>query len=105
MPACFAPLRQHLPRLAATTLLLSAGAAGADPGPAQRFVCADGSAFLAQFSEHAVTLRSALGELQLQQTLAADGARYVSGELELWFKGQQVTVSRAGQQQICSAQP
>lgn len=76
----------------------SAPAAAASQPPAAmpgavRYVCNDGTSFLASFGDVSVTMSTALGTLQLEQTVAADGARYANGEVQVWFKGRQATIT------------
>ena len=63
------------------------------PPGAVRYVCNDGTSFLASFGDVSVTMSTALGVLQLEQTVAADGARYANGEVQVWFKGRQATIT------------
>lgn len=70
------------------------------PSPAQalppgavRFACQDGSSFVATFGDVSVTLQTALGNLTLDQTVSADGARYRNSAFQVWFKGREATVT------------
>ena len=77
------------------------------PANAVRFVCNDGTSFIATFGDVSVTLSTALGVVRLDQTVAADGARYKNGDLQVWFKGRQATVSNlthAGATTLCVRQ-
>ena len=68
------------------------GAPALPPG-AVRFSCQDGSSFIATFGDVSVTLQTALGNLTLDQTVSADGARYRNSAFQVWFKGRQATVT------------
>jgi membrane-bound inhibitor of C-type lysozyme len=68
------------------------GASALPPG-AVRFSCQDGSSFIATFGDVSVTLQTALGNLTLDQTVSADGARYRNSAFQVWFKGRQATVT------------
>ena len=68
------------------------GAPALPPG-AVRFNCQDGSSFIATFGDVSVTLQTALGNLTLDQTVSADGARYRNSAFQVWFKGRQATVT------------
>ncbi|WP_231480697.1 MliC family protein [Thiomonas sp. FB-Cd] len=77
------------------------------PANAVRFVCNDGTSFIATFGDVSVTLSTALGVVRLDQTVAADGARYKNGDLQVWFKGRQATVTnltQAGGSALCVEQ-
>ena len=63
------------------------------PPGAVRFNCQDGSSFVAAFGDVSVTLQTALGNLTLDQTVSADGARYRNSAFQVWFKGRQATVT------------
>ena len=63
------------------------------PPGAVRFNCQDGSSFIATFGDVSVTLQTALGNLTLDQTVSADGARYRNSAFQVWFKGRQATVT------------
>jgi membrane-bound inhibitor of C-type lysozyme len=63
------------------------------PPGAARYVCGDRTSFIASFGDVSVTLQTALGRIQLEQTVAADGARYANGSLVVWFKGREATVN------------
>jgi membrane-bound inhibitor of C-type lysozyme len=63
------------------------------PPGAARYVCGDRTSFIASFGDVSVTLQTALGRIQLEQTVAADGARYANGDLVVWFKGREATVN------------
>ena len=63
------------------------------PPGAVRFNCQDGSSFVATFGDVSVTLQTALGNLTLDQTVSADGARYRNSAFQVWFKGRQATVT------------
>lgn len=78
---------------AAAPAVAPAPAASAAAAASTLYVCGDRSAFRASFGDVSVTLTTALGVMQLQQTEAADGARYRNGELEVWFKGREATIS------------
>lgn len=67
--------------------------ASALPPGAVRFNCQDGSSFIATFGDVSVTLQTALGNLTLDQTVSADGARYRNSAFQVWFKGRQATVT------------
>ncbi len=69
--------------------------AAAVPPGAVRYVCNDGTSFLASFGDVSVTMSTAFGVLTLEQTVAADGARYTNGQVQVWFKGRQATITRA----------
>jgi membrane-bound inhibitor of C-type lysozyme len=77
------------------------------PANAERYVCNDGTSFVATFGDVSVTLSTALGTVKLEQTVAADGARYKNGDLQVWFKGRQATVNnltQAGSTTLCVEQ-
>ncbi len=100
--AAAAPAAPAAPASAAA----SAPAPSIPPG-AVRYVCNDGSSFLASFGDVSVTLSTALGEVKLEQTVAADGARYANGEVQVWFKGRQATISNLsspGSEVLCLEQ-
>lgn len=81
--------------------------AGPLPANAVRFVCNDGTSFIATFGDVSVTLSTALGVMKLEQTVAADGARYKNGDLQVWFKGRQATITnltQAGSSTLCVEQ-
>jgi membrane-bound inhibitor of C-type lysozyme len=80
-PAASAPAASALPQFPAL------------PPGAVRFVCQDGSSFVATFGDVSVTLQTALGNLTLDQTVSADGARYRNSAFQVWFKGRQATVT------------
>ncbi|MGC9161972.1 MAG: MliC family protein [Thiomonas sp.] len=63
------------------------------PPGAMRFNCQDGTSFVATFGDVSVTLQTALGNLTLDQTVSADGARYRNSAFQVWFKGRQATVT------------
>ncbi len=69
------------------------GTAPSLPPGAVRFACQDGSSFVATFGDVSVTLQTALGNLTLDQTVSADGARYRNSAFQVWFKGRQATVT------------
>ncbi len=71
-----------------------AAAASAAAAGAVRYVCNDGTSFLATFGDINVTMSTALGVLTLDQTVAADGARYANAQIQVWFKGRQATITR-----------
>ena len=77
------------------------------PANAVRYVCNDGTSFVATFGDVSVTLSTALGVVKLEQTVAADGARYKNGDLQVWFKGRQATINNltpAGNTTLCVEQ-
>ncbi len=77
------------------------------PANAVRYVCNDGTSFVATFGDVSVNLSTALGTVKLEQTVAADGARYKNGDLQVWFKGRQATVNnltQAGSTTLCVEQ-
>ncbi len=77
------------------------------PANAVRYVCNDGTSFVATFGDVSVSLSTALGTVKLEQTVAADGARYKNGDLQVWFKGRQATVNnltQAGSTTLCVEQ-
>lgn len=85
---------------APATPAASAPQAVTPPSPAQalppgavRFACQDGSSFVATFGDVSVTLQTALGNLTLDQTVSADGARYRNSAFQVWFKGREATVT------------
>ena len=78
---------------AATPPLPAASQPAALPPGAVRYVCGDRTSFIASFGDVSVTLRTALGQIRLEQTVAADGARYANGDLTIWFKGREATVN------------
>lgn len=80
-PAASAPAASVLPQFPAL------------PPGAVRFVCQDGSSFVATFGDVSVTLQTALGNLTLDQTVSADGARYRNSAFQVWFKGREATVT------------
>ena len=82
MPAAPAP-NESAPQTSAPAL----------PPGAVRFNCQDGSSFIATFGDVSVTLQTALGNLTLDQTVSADGARYRNSAFQVWFKGRQATVT------------
>ena len=63
------------------------------PPGAARYICGDRTSFIASFGDVSVTLTTALGSVRLEQTVAADGARYANDSLVVWFKGREATVS------------
>ncbi len=87
------PTGASAPALPASTPAASASQPAAMPPGATRYVCNDGTSFLASFGDVSVTMSTALGVLQLEQTVAADGARYANGEVQVWFKGRQATIT------------
>ncbi|MDE2120265.1 MAG: MliC family protein, partial [Betaproteobacteria bacterium] len=91
-PAPSAGYAPSLPGSAAAPV--QAASAPAAPPGAVRYVCNDGSSFLASFGDVSVTMSTALGVLTLDQTVAADGARYTNGQVQVWFKGRQATITR-----------
>ena len=68
------------------------GASNLPPG-AVRYSCEDGSSFVATYGDVSVTLITALGQLTLDQTVSADGARYKNSAFQVWFKGRDATVT------------
>ncbi len=88
-----APAGASAPSLPASAPAASASQPAALPPGATRYVCNDGTSFLASFGDVSVTMSTALGVLQLEQTVAADGARYANGEVQVWFKGRQATIT------------
>ena len=100
-PASSAPAAASVP---ATPASLPASAL---PPGAVRYVCNDGTSFLASFGDVSVTMSTALGVMELEQTVAADGARYANGEVQVWFKGRQATITNLrspGSQVLCLEQ-
>ena len=100
-PASTAPAQQPMPPAS------SPQPSGPLPANAVRFVCNDGTSFIATFGDVSVTLSTALGVVRLDQTVAADGARYKNGDLQVWFKGRQATVTnltQAGGSALCVEQ-
>ncbi|MBU6440167.1 MAG: MliC family protein [Betaproteobacteria bacterium] len=91
--AASAPPAASAPSPMASAPAPSASQPLALPPGAVRYVCNDGTSFLASFGDVSVTMSTALGVLQLEQTVAADGARYANGEVQVWFKGRQATIS------------
>lgn len=98
-PAASAPTAPQGSTYAPAAPAASAPAASAPaqfpalPPGAVRFVCQDGSSFVATFGDVSVTLQTALGNLTLDQTVSADGARYRNSAFQVWFKGRQATVT------------
>ncbi len=88
-----APAPASAPSLPASAPAASASQPQVLPPGATRYVCNDGTSFLASFGDVSVTMSTALGVLQLEQTVAADGARYANGEVQVWFKGRQATIT------------
>ena len=85
----------------------AAASAPATPADAVRYVCTDRTAFLAVFGDVSVTLSTTLGVIRLEQTLSADGARYSDGDLQIWFKGREATVTNLthpGSKTLCIEQ-
>jgi Predicted periplasmic protein len=119
LPAASAPGSVY-PPAAASTVPPAPGSAVQTPTPpafnapsgplpanAVRYVCNDGTSFVATFGDVSVTLSTALGTVKLEQTVAADGARYKNGDLQVWFKGRQATVNnltQAGSTTLCVEQ-
>lgn len=87
----FAPLAPA-PEVSAPQSAQQPSAPALPPG-AVRFNCQDGSSFIATFGDVSVTLQTALGNLTLDQTVSADGARYRNSAFQVWFKGRQATVT------------
>ena len=85
----------------------ASSAAPATPPDAVRYVCTDRTAFLAVFGDVSVSLSTTLGVIRLEQTLSADGARYSNGDLQVWFKGREATVTNLthpGSKTLCIEQ-
>lgn len=89
-PAASAPVAPAAPAPEASAAQSSTPAL---PPGAVRFSCQDGSSFIATFGDVSVTLQTALGNLTLDQTVSADGARYRNSAFQVWFKGRQATVT------------
>lgn len=89
-PAASAPVAPAAPTPEASAAQSSTPAL---PPGAVRFSCQDGSSFIATFGDVSVTLQTALGNLTLDQTVSADGARYRNSAFQVWFKGRQATVT------------
>jgi membrane-bound inhibitor of C-type lysozyme len=93
-PAASAPAAsQWAPAAPAPEVSAPQPGAPALPPGAVRFNCQDGSSFIATFGDVSVTLQTALGNLTLDQTVSADGARYRNSAFQVWFKGRQATVT------------
>ncbi|MBN2690520.1 MAG: MliC family protein [Burkholderiaceae bacterium] len=93
-PAASAPAAsQFAPAVPAPEVSAPQSSAPALPPGAVRFNCQDGSSFIATFGDVSVTLQTALGNLTLDQTVSADGARYRNSAFQVWFKGRQATVT------------
>lgn len=93
-PAASAPgAQQYAPVAPAPQASAPQQGAPALPPGAVRFSCQDGSSFIATFGDVSVTLQTALGNLTLDQTVSADGARYRNSAFQVWFKGRQATVT------------
>lgn len=93
-PAASAPAApQPAPMTPAPEVSAPQPSAPALPPGAVRFNCQDGSSFIATFGDVSVTLQTALGNLTLDQTVSADGARYRNSAFQVWFKGRQATVT------------
>ncbi len=93
-PAASAPAAPQSAPLAPTPEVSAPQpSASALPPGAVRFNCQDGSSFIATFGDVSVTLQTALGNLTLDQTVSADGARYRNSAFQVWFKGRQATVT------------
>ncbi len=93
-PAASAPTTsQFAPAVSAPEVSAPQQGAPALPPGAVRFNCQDGSSFVATFGDVSVTLQTALGNLTLDQTVSADGARYRNSAFQVWFKGRQATVT------------
>ncbi|MGC8702220.1 MAG: MliC family protein [Thiomonas sp.] len=97
-PATNAPPQSPSPSQFAPTVPAPEGSAPQQGAPALppgavRFNCQDGSSFIATFGDVSVTLQTALGNLTLDQTVSADGARYRNSAFQVWFKGRQATVT------------
>lgn len=93
-PAASAPTTsQFAPAVPAPEVSAPQQGAPALPPGAVRFNCQDGSSFVATFGDVSVTLQTALGNLTLDQTVSADGARYRNSAFQVWFKGRQATVT------------
>lgn len=91
-PAASAPMAT-MPAAPAPNESAPQSSAPALPPGAVRFNCQDGSSFIATFGDVSVTLQTALGNLTLDQTVSADGARYRNSAFQVWFKGRQATVT------------
>ena len=91
-PAASAPVAT-MPAAPAPNESAPQSSAPALPPGAVRFNCQDGSSFIATFGDVSVTLQTALGNLTLDQTVSADGARYRNSAFQVWFKGRQATVT------------
>lgn len=92
-PAASAPSAAVAPPPPAQAESAPPSNAPALPPGAVRFNCQDGSSFIATFGDVSVTLQTALGNLTLDQTVSADGARYRNSAFQVWFKGRQATVT------------
>ena len=92
-PAASAPSAAVAPPPPAQSESAPPSNAPALPPGAVRFNCQDGSSFIATFGDVSVTLQTALGNLTLDQTVSADGARYRNSAFQVWFKGRQATVT------------
>ena len=88
-----APVSPAPPAASASSAQAPQMAAPVLPPGAVRFNCQDGSSFIATFGDVSVTLQTALGNLTLDQTVSADGARYRNSAFQVWFKGRQATVT------------
>ncbi len=85
------------PQPGASAPAAAASAPAALPPGAVRYVCDDRSSFIASFGDVSVTLSTALSSIRLEQTVAADGARFANGNLVVWFKGREATVNNLSQ--------
>lgn len=92
-PAASAPGAAAAPSSPAQAESAPPSSASTLPPGAVRFNCQDGSSFIATFGDVSVTLQTALGNLTLDQTISADGARYRNSAFQVWFKGRQATVT------------
>ncbi len=107
MPAASTPFAPASAPAPAGSTPVATPAVPATPADAVRYVCTDRTAFLAVFGDVSVMLSTTLGVIQLEQTLSADGARYSNGDLQVWFKGREATVTNLthpGSKTLCIEQ-
>lgn len=97
-PAPSASMPATMPPPAASAPVQPPASASSRPSSALppggvRYLCEDGSSFVATYGDVSVTLITALGQLTLDQTVSADGARYRNSAFQVWFKGHDATVT------------
>jgi membrane-bound inhibitor of C-type lysozyme len=99
-----------LGRTILTTLYVLGAAAGAAAQDAQplHYTCADGTKLQATFSPLGASTGSVKlvysgspSEIVLPQAVAADGGRYIKGDVEFWIKGRDAILTRARKATTC----